>query len=205
MLNESAWRQLLHWSHADKARAFEEYAGFYRSTDGQIYDSDTFQLSQYIDHYHHELDRRLGCNIPGSETITELYVPLGELAGFMSAAGAELRRREANVIYGTIRLIERDEETVLNWARHPYACIVVNLHVDHDPQGIQRVADALRALIDLAIVRDGSYFLTYNKFATHEQLARCYPQFKGFVDAKKRYDPRNVFSSDWFRAYVKET
>ena len=205
LLNESAWRQLLYWSHADKARAFEEYAGFYRSTDGQIYDSDTFQLSQYIDHYHHELDQRLGRNVPGSETITELYVPLTELAGFMAAAGSVLRRRQANVIYGTIRLIERDDETVLNWARQPYACIVVNLHVDHDALDIQRVSDTLRALIDLAIERDGSYFLTYNKFASPDQLATCYPQFAEFVSSKRQHDPRDVFSNDWFRAYAEET
>ena len=205
LLTEAAWRQLLYWSHADKARAFDEYAGFYRSTDGQTYDSDTFQLSQYIDHYHHELDARLGCTVPGSETITELYVPLPELPGFMADAAAGLKRREANVIYGTIRLIERDDETMLNWARQPYACIVVNLHVDHDPVGIQRVAQALRALIDLAIERDGSYFLTYNKFATAEQLAVCYPQFPEFLSRKRHYDPCNVFSSDWHRTYAGET
>ena len=205
LLTEAAWRQLLYWSHADKARAFDEYAGFYRSTHGQTYDSDTFQLSQYIDHYHHELDARLGCTVPGSETITELYVPLPELPGFMAAAAAELKRREANVIYGTIRLIERDDETMLNWARQPYACIVVNLHVDHDPVDIQRVAQALRALIDLAIERDGSYFLTYNKFATSEQLAVCYPQFPEFLSRKGQYDPCNVFSSDWHRTYAGET
>ena len=205
MLTESAWRQLLHWSHADKGRAFEEYAGFYRSTDGQIYDSDTFQMSQYIDHYHHELDGRLERSVRGSETITELYVPLPELSGFMAAAGAELRRQQANVIYGTIRLIERDDETMLSWARQPYACVVVNLHVDHDSAGIRRVAVALRTLIDLAIDRDGSYFLTYNKFATPDQLVTCYPQFPEFVSRKKHYDPHNVFFSDWFRAYARET
>ena len=202
LLNETAWRQLLYWSHTDKARAFDEYAGFYRSTDGQIYDSDTFQLSQYIDHYHEELDERLGCTVPGSETITELYVPLTELPGFMAASAMVLRRHEANVIYGTIRLIERDDETMLNWARRPYACIVVNLHVDHDPQGVERVSGSLRTLIDLAIERNGSYFLTYNKFATDDQLATCYPQFAEFVSAKQQYDPHHVFSSDWFRAYA---
>ncbi len=44
-LTTADWRRLIYWSHADKARAFDEYAAFYRSTDGQIYDSDTFQLS----------------------------------------------------------------------------------------------------------------------------------------------------------------
>ena len=205
LLSQAAWRQLLYWSHADKARAFDEYAGFYRSTDGQVYDSDTFQLSQYIDHYHHELDQHLGGSVSGSETITELYVPLHELPGFMAAAGAELRRQHANVIYGTIRLIARDDETVLNWARQPYACIVVNLHVDHDPVGIRRVAHALRTLIDLAVERGGSYFLTYNRFATDDQLATCYPQFPDFVSSKQQHDPDHVFSSDWFRNYAKET
>ena len=204
LLTEAAWRQLLYWSHADKARAFDEYAGFYQSTDGQTYDSDTFQLSQYIDRYHHELDKWIGCTVPGSETITELYVPLPELPGFMAEAAEELKRREANVIYGTIRLIERDDETMLNWARRPYACVVVNLHVDHDPAGIQRVAHALRALIDLATERDGSYFLTYNNFATAAQLAACYPQFPEFLSRKRQYDPCNVFSSDWHRTYAGE-
>ena len=202
LLSEQDWRGLLYLSHADKARAFEEYAGFYRSTSGQTYDSDTFQLSQYIDDYHQELDRSLNAAVKCTETITELYVPLPSLADFMDAAARELRQRSANVIYGTIRLIEQDDETFLNWARQPYACIVFNLHVEHTEAGIAHAADALRMLIDIAVERDGSYFLTYGKFATPQQLARCYPQFSEFLALKDLYDPDGVFSSDWLRAYT---
>ena len=202
LLSEQDWRGLLYLSHADKARAFEEYAGFYMSTNGQTYDSDTFQLSQYIDDYHQELDRSLNAAVKCTETITELYVPLPSLADFMAAAARELRQRSANVIYGTIRLIEQDDEIFLNWARQPYACIVFNLHVEHTEAGIAHAADALRMLIDIAIERDGSYFLTYGKFATPQQLARCYPQFGEFLALKNRYDPDGVFSSDWLRAYT---
>ena len=202
LLSEQDWRGLLYLSHADKARAFDEYAGFYMSTNGQTYDSDTFQLSQYIDDYHQELDRSLNAAVKCTETITELYVPLPSLADFMDAAARELRDRQANVIYGTIRIIEHDDETFLNWARQPYACIVFNLHVEHTEAGIAHAADALRMLIDLAIERDGSYFLTYGKFATPQQLAKCYPQFDEFLALKDRYDPDGVFSSDWLRAYT---
>jgi FAD/FMN-containing dehydrogenase len=201
MLSEQDWRGLLYLSHSDKARAFEEYAGFYMRTNGQMYDSDTFQLSMYIDDYHRELDISLGAGAKCTETITEVYVPLGSLADFMDAAARELLARKANVIYGTIRLIERDDETFLNWARQPYACIVFNLHVEHTETGVAQTADALRALIDLATERGGSYFLTYSKFATGEQLARCYPQFSEFLALKERYDPGGVFGSDWLRAY----
>ncbi len=201
LLSERDWRGLLYLSHADKARAFDEYAAFYISTDGQTYDSDTFQLSLYIDDYHQELDRSLNATTRCTETITELYVPLPALADFMDAAARELRQRNASVIYGTIRLIERDDETFLNWANQPYACIVFNLHVEHTEAGIARAADALRALIDLAAGRNGSYFLTYNKFATPQQLAESYPQFGDFLALKDRYDPDGIFSSDWARAY----
>ena len=201
LLTEEDWLRLLYLSHTDKARAFEEYAGFYQRTDGQTYDSDTFQLSMYIDGYHRELDRRLYGGNKCSETISELYVPLAELAGFMDSAAGELRRRGSNVIYGTIRLIAQDDETFLNWARQPYACIVFNLHFRHTESGIAQVADDLRSLIDLAADRGGSYFLTYNRFATPQQLTRCYPQFSEFLALKDRYDPGGVFSSDWHRAY----
>lgn len=205
LLSEQDWRGLLYLSHADKARAFDEYAGFYLNTDGQTYDSDTFQLSVYIDDYHRELDRSLNAAFKCTETITELYVPLPSLSDFMDAAARELRERSANVIYGTIRLIEQDEETFLNWARQSYACIVFNLHVEHTETGIARTADALRALIDLATERGGSYFLTYNKFATSRQLSLCYPQFPEFLAKQSHYDPDGVFSSDWVETYNQRT
>ena len=201
LLTREDWLRLLRLSHTDKGRAFEEYAGFYRRTDGQTYDSDVFQLSMYIDGYHHELDRLLYRGAKCSETITEVYVPLGRLPDFMQSAADELVRRKANVIYGTVRLIEQDDETFLNWAKQSYACIVFNLHFEHSGRGIAKVADDLRCLIDLATEMGGSYFLTYNRFATREQLAHCYPQFGRFLDLKSKYDPDGVFSSDWHRAY----
>ena len=53
----------------------------------------------------------------------------------------------------------------------------------------------------MATERGGSYFLTYNRFATREQLDTCYPQFGKFLELKGKYDPDGVFSSDWHRAY----
>ena len=200
-LSSEDWTKLIHLGHLDKARAFEEYARFYMSTSGQTYDSDDFQLSVYIDGYHAALDAATGAANPCSETITELYVPLESLVGFMYASREMLIAQGANVIYGTIRLIEPERETLLNWAARRYACIVFNLHVEHTPSGMRGAADALRGLIDIALSFGGSYFLTYNRFATGDQLARAYPQFPQFLDYKRRLDPDNVFSSDWYEHY----
>ena len=198
-LSTDDWRRLLALAHVDKARAFREYAAHYLATDGQRYWSDEHQLGFYLDDYHEELDRMTGAHAPGSEMITELYVPRERLADVMACAADTLRALRANVVYGTVRLIERDEETALPWARERWACVVLNLHVDHTPTGIATAAEQFRALIDLAAVRDGSYYLTYHRWATRDQLLACHPAFPAWMAAKRRRDPDGVFQSDWWR------
>jgi len=76
--------------------------------------------------------------------------------------------------------------------------VVVNLHTPHTPAGIERSATAFRRLIDLAVARDGSYHLTYHRWAGREQLLACYPQFSHFLALKRRYHPGELFHSDWY-------
>ena len=137
-LGADSWRELYLLSHADTRRAYELYTGYYLSTSGQRYWSDTHQLSVYIDNYHEELDRHLTATVKGSEMITELYVPRDKLAAFLKLARDDFRAHNAKLIYGTIRLIAKDDESFLAWAREPWVCIVMNLHVDHTTEGITK-------------------------------------------------------------------
>ncbi|MCP4204558.1 MAG: hypothetical protein GY769_21830 [bacterium] len=58
-----------------------------------------------------------------------------------------------------------------------------------------------RTLIDLARKWGGSYFLTYPRWATREQVDDCYPQLLEFLKHKLEYDPEERFQSDWYRHY----
>lgn len=200
-ISEEQWLRLLYLAHADKTQAFEVYSGEYLKTNGQIYWSDTHQTSYYPDGYHRSLDSRMKAITPGSEMISELYVPRWELASLFEDMREDFLRHKVEVIYGTIRLIERDDESFLAWAREPWACTVLNLHVTHSAEGIERAAAAFRRLIDLAKKRGGSYFLTYHKWATRAQVEACYPQFSEFLRLKRKHDPHERFQSDWYRHY----
>jgi FAD/FMN-containing dehydrogenase len=198
-LSEGDWGALLRLAHDDKTRAFEAYARHYLATSGQVYWSDTHQLSTYLDDYHRAIDR------PGSpratEMITEIYVPRPALAAFMEEARDRFRREGTQVVYGTIRLIEQDDESFLAWAKRPYACVIFNLHLEHSPESLDRGAEAFRGLIDLALARGGSYYLTYHRWARKDQVEACYPQMPDFLAAKRRHDPQVRFQSDWYRHY----
>jgi len=197
-LSDDHWKELLWLAHADKARAFARYADFYLATNGQIYWSDTHQLSPYFDGYHTDLDARSGASCAASEIITEVYVPRGRLADFLAAAAEDFRRHGVEVIYGTVRLIERDVDSFLAWAREPWACTVFNLCTAHSPAGRERSAAAFRRLIDLAIERGGSFFLTYHKDARRDQIEACHPRFAEFLRRKRAIDPEERFQSDWY-------
>jgi len=128
-------------------------------------------------------------------------VPRDALADFMAEARADFLENNVNLIYGSIRLIERDEESFLVWATRPYACVTFYLHTVHTPPGLEHSAAAFRRLIDMAAKRGGSYFLAHHRHATREQAEASYPQFTEFLRLKLQYDPEERFQSSWYRHY----
>jgi hypothetical protein len=141
----------------------------------------------------------MGAHHPATEMITELYVPRPRLADFCAAMRDDFRRHRVDLIYGSVRLIERDDETVLAWAREPWACVVLNLHVVHTPPGLAHAADAFRRLIDLAADRGGTYYLTYHRWASRAQVESCHPRLAECLRRKRDYDPAERFQSEWYR------
>jgi len=202
-LRMSDWADLFYLAHTDKKRAFDEYAKYYLSTNGQIYWSDTHQLAEYLDEYHLALDKRLPPGGQGTEMISEVYVLRENLASFMKDVARDLRASKGNVIYGTIRFIEPDDESFLPWARKRYASIIFNLHTAHTPAALEKTAADFRGLIERAIQHGGSYYLTYHHWASRKQVETAYPQFVAFLKEKRKFDPDERFQSDWYRFYKK--
>lgn len=200
-LSRQDWLDFLEFGHRNRAEAFRRYSSYYLGTSGQIYWSDTHQLSTYIDDYHRELGPRIGALALGTEMISEIYVPRDALAAFLEDVRSDFVAHGVNLIYGTIRLIERDTETFLAWAREPWACVIFNIHTAHDAESLRATARHFRRLIDRGRSYGGSYFLTYHRWATREQLRACYPRFPEFLALKRKYDPEERFQSDWYRHY----
>jgi FAD/FMN-containing dehydrogenase len=201
-LSHDDWQRLIYLAHTDKAEAFKRYSTHYLATSGQIYFSDAHQFADYTDGYHERLDELTHAVSPATEMITEIYVPRERLADFMAAVADDFRANDVNLIYGTIRLIERDDESFLAWASDRWACVIFNLCTVHTPEGLARAADAFRGLIDRAIERRGKYYLTYHRWARRDQVEACYPQFVDFLRRKRQNDPDGRYESNWYRHYL---
>jgi hypothetical protein len=176
--------------------AFDKYAEYYLSTNGQVYWSDTHQLAGNFQEY-----RRAVAPERGTEMITEVYVTKEQFLDFMADAHADFLKHRVDMTYGTIRLIEQDDTTFLAWADRPYVCIVCNLHVIHTEEGKRQAAGHFRRILDLGIAHSGKFYLTYHRWATKQQVAACYPQFAEFLKLKRKHDPTELFQSQWYRHY----
>src|SRR3954464_5012623 len=200
-LSERDWADLLMLAHTEKGEAFRRYSAYYQATSEQVYWSDEAQMSLYPDNYHRDIDRKLGAENRATETISEIYVERDSLEAFLTDVRTYARGSSVNIIYGTIRLIEQDRESFMPWAKRPYACVMLHVHIEHNSAGLIRAGDQLRRLIDLGLRHGGSYYPAYHRHALRRQVDACFPQFRDFLLLKKKYDKEELFQSDWYRHY----
>ena len=193
----SDWAALYRLARTNKEKAFSQYEQYYLSTSGQVYWSDSHQLSNVIEGYIEAVGQT-----EETEMITEVYVARENLIPFMQAVRRDFVQHQVDMTYGTIRFIEPDTESFLAWATEPFVCIVCNLHVIHTPEGLAKAQADFRRIIDRVIEYQGRFYLTYHRWATRAQVETCYPQFPEFLRLKLKYDPPQRFQSDWYRHYA---
>ncbi|HZL89082.1 MAG TPA: FAD-binding oxidoreductase [Pirellulaceae bacterium] len=191
------WAGLYRLMRTDKRRAFAEYAEHYLQTDGQVYWSDTHQLAGNFVGHRTAVDAR-----EGTEMITEVYLRHDDLLPFFAKIRQDMAERKADIMYGTIRFIERDDETFLPWAKERSVCVVCNLHVRHTDEGIAKAQADFRQILSRVVEFGGSFYLTYHRWATAEQVAACYRRIRDFFRLKRKYDPHERLQSDWYRQYA---
>ncbi|HJV22169.1 MAG TPA: FAD-binding oxidoreductase [Holophagaceae bacterium] len=199
-LTEAEQVERMELAHSDPGATFQRMLNDQHARSGQVMWSDEQQMTPYPEGYHREIERRLLAP-RGSETIGEFTCERAALEPFMNDLRQYALREKVEIIGGSVRLIERDDESFLAWARKPYACISLNLHIEHSTRGLIRAGDWYRRMIDISLRHGGSWYLTYRRHALRRQVEAAYPQFADFLRLKRKYDPGEIFQSDWYRHY----
>ncbi|HEX9395532.1 MAG TPA: FAD-binding oxidoreductase [Burkholderiales bacterium] len=200
-LGERDLIELLYLAHVNKADAFKRYSAYALSTGGQLHWSDESQMALYPEQYHREIDRRRNAERRSTEMLTEVLCERERLEAFMADVRATARIERLEIISAAVRLVGEDRDSFLAWARRPYACVSFNLHVEHSSSGTIRAGDQLRRLIDIGLRHGGSFYPAYHRHALRRQVDACFPQFQDFLKLKRKYDPPELFQSDWYRHY----
>lgn len=166
--------QLATLAHVDKPRAWALYRQQMLTASGAVNWNDAWQVAEYDEHYHRHVESAIGAP-PGSEVLSEMFVPRESLSVLLGVMAAIVRRRGANIIYGNVRLIEPDTVTRLPWARGRYACVVFNQHIDQTLMSIALARDTFRDILDAVLELGGTFYLAHHTFAAGSQVDAAYP------------------------------
>ena len=141
---------------------------------------------------------------PGrTEILHEYFLPAARLGEFFEKARAIFLKHRPDLMNITVRNVETDGDTFLNYAREDVFGLVMLFNQGLDEASERAMKEFARELIDAALDCGGTYYLPYRPHATLDQFERAYPQAREFFKRKKTYDPAGVFENTFYLNYGK--
>jgi hypothetical protein len=135
--------------------------------------------------------------------LQEYFVPASGFISFAKSLQAITKRHKAKILNVSIRHARRDDDSLLNWARHPdIFCFVLYSKHRTSKKARERVGLWTRQLVDSVLAAGGTYYLPYQLHPTKEQFSEAYPMVNELVRIKRELDPDNRFTSKFWDKYL---
>ncbi|MDP2343226.1 MAG: FAD-binding oxidoreductase [Deltaproteobacteria bacterium] len=138
---------------------------------------------------------------PGdTDIVQEYFVPAESYGGFLAAATKILLLEKVNVLGLTIRFVKGNDDAVLSFAPVDSFAFMIYSNMPRTNAGVLVAQRMTQRLVDAVVAAGGRHYLTYQTWATPEQLGKAWPRMAEFLAAKKAHDPGLLFQSRFYRA-----
>jgi FAD/FMN-containing dehydrogenase/pimeloyl-ACP methyl ester carboxylesterase len=134
--------------------------------------------------------------------LQEFFIPVPHFSRFIEQGRKVLQEEDFRLLNTTIRYVPANEDAFLSYAREDCFSLVIFFEQALRPDAISRTEAVLRRLLDCALACGGSYYLCYQRFASPQQLRQAYPKFDEFFSQKRRHDPQEMFSNQFYAHYA---
>ena len=138
-----------------------------------------------------------------TDILQEYFVPLDQFQSFIDHLRRTVQQYKVNLLNITLRYMAQNKDTLLSYSLQETIAVVLYANIGRDQQSTDLAGEWTRNLIDNAISLGGTYYLTYQGFATKEQMRQVYPAFRQFQSIKQKYDPNEVFVNKFYQQYWK--
>ena len=135
-----------------------------------------------------------------TDILHEYFIPEGSFELFVKELQRILPAHNANLLNITVRNVLKDENSFLSYAKEDVFGFVMlfNQKLEGEEQKMEKLT---RELITAAQECGGTFYLPYRRHATHKQLLRSYPKVPMFFEAKKKFDPSEIFQNKFYLKY----
>ena len=136
-----------------------------------------------------------------TDILQEYFLEPEKMPEFVDGLRSIVRDRNSNLLNVTIRMVKKDTITALPYAKQDMLAFVLYFNQKLNPQQSEIVRQTTLDLIDLVNRLGGTYYLPYQLYYSDEQLQEAYPEIEVFFEAKRRYDPQEIFQNEFYRKY----
>lgn len=136
-----------------------------------------------------------------SDILHEYFLPKAELSGFLAELRAAVKRHGVDLLNVTVRDVRADETSFLRYARTDLVALVLLFSMARNLEADRVMAGFTESVIDSALAHGGCYYLPYRLHGTVAQFAEAYPMAREFFEAKRRYDPGELFVNRFYLRY----
>lgn len=134
--------------------------------------------------------------------LQEYFIPYDQVNNFIARLKVLIKKFKINLLNLTARHVNADTESMLSYSPRESCALVLYMSQKKSYKDYESTLVWTRALIDVALACNGTYYLPYQLLATHEQFEKAYPKFKNFVALKKYYDPQEIFTNQLYHMYA---
>ena len=137
-----------------------------------------------------------------TDVLHEYFVPPENFPEFISLCKKVIPGSYQELLNITLRYVATDNDSVLRYATGPRIATVMLFSQEMTQRAEADMQRMTQALIDGVRAIGGSYYLPYRPHATQEQFVSNYPMAAVFAAAKRKYDPKLVFSNGFWNNYL---
>jgi len=138
-----------------------------------------------------------------TDILHEYFLPPDMAVPFLKQAKTIIRAHHEDLLNVTVREVQTDNDTFLNYADQPMIAFVMFFDQRRSVDADQDMGQMTRELIDVALRLHGRYYLPYRLHASDNEFRAAYPQAEDFFRLKRRYDPDNLFENEFYLKYAR--
>jgi len=134
--------------------------------------------------------------------LQEYFVPARHFASYVRQLSRLMQQVDTGTLNISIRHASADPQVLMSWAREEVFCFVVYYKQQVNQRAQDFVGQWTRAMIDLSLKHEGTYYLPYQLHATQAQFDRAYPKAALFRNLRKQLGAARLTNMMWSRYAV---
>ncbi len=136
-----------------------------------------------------------------TDILQEYFIPLKNFNAYLDAVKPILKDSPIDLLNITIRGVQADHDSYLNYAREPVFAFVYLFNQKKTAEAEEDMKKLAMALTDVALSLEGSFYLPYRLHVSSEKMRLAYPQADSFFMFKRKYDPEEIFNNRFYEFY----